>query len=341
MGLEGLKAVIAKYEADPEKAAGFSSGGYAIDYDKVWRGNDVIGYVNDQKKDMTNPDIPTFLPTSKTTPEEGSCFVAAQAAAPPEAASAPMTITSPEGAESEEKAAPGPGKETPAAAAPPEGGEAKDLGELGANLGAEAPAKETNPEDFTNRKKEPESDPLGLAGEARPARENLEVLAHSRLEETRRKYFNATASLHFDVEAKSYPGGERICLYLLPVTRSEGKYEVYDHLVTKNTSLPSPYAVQQAIFAATAEAIPHVTVSRNQLAHIARRVYSAMRGAKDLAGGKEIEESIEEEIAKFLEEDGRKTALASKMPTLSRVNLNEDESVETEIEHFLAEAEES
>jgi hypothetical protein len=304
MGLEGLKAVIKKYEADPEKAAGFSSGGYSIDYDKVWRGNTVIGYVNDaKKKDMTNPDIPTFLPTSKTTPEEGSCFVAAQAVAPPEAASAPMTIKSPEGAESEEKPAPAPGKEgPPSPSSAPPGGEAKDLGELGANLGAEGAPKE-KPDDFAARKKEPESDPLGLAKEARPARENLETLANSRLEETRRKYFSATAHLEFDVEAKSVTGGERITLYLLPVVRPEGKYELYDFTVTKNSSIPSQYAVQQAVFAATAEAIPHVTVNRSQLAHIARRVHSAMRGAKDLSGGFRGEESVTEAIERYLIEE--------------------------------------
>src|ERR1700747_3007486 len=107
MGLEGLKAVIAKYEADPKSANGFSSGGYSLDYDKIWRGNVVIGYVNSAKTDSTpNPDVPPFLPTSRTPGEEGDFFVSSQAVAPPEPASPPMSISSPEGARSEEKPAP-------------------------------------------------------------------------------------------------------------------------------------------------------------------------------------------------------------------------------------------
>lgn len=311
MGLEGLKAVLAQYEANPEKANGFSSGGYSLDYDKIWRGNTVIAYVNPQDNaNGANPDVPKFLPTSRTTPEEGNALVTSQAIAPPEPVSAPMTISSPEGAASEEK----PPEEIPSTSGgvPPEeipsdaeaypeeeGGEgaASNLGEL--DLGKEPPPP-SNPEHFANRRKE--TDPLGLAAETRPTRENLETLANSRLEETRRKYFSATAYLQFDVEAKGVTGGERICLYLLPVIRSEGKYELYDFTVTQNSSIPSQYAVQQAVFAATAEAIPHVTVNRSALVHVARRVHSAMKAAKDLAGGFNGEESVTESIDRYLAE---------------------------------------
>jgi hypothetical protein len=308
MGIEGLKAALAKYEQDPEKANGFSSGGYSIDYDKIWRGNVVIGYANEAGKQ--NPDIPTFLPTSKTTREEGDCFVSSEAVAPPEPASPPMSISSPEGAASEEKpSAPGAelggggeGGEAPSAA-PPEG-EATDLGSLGAEMSAEPSGKEeTNPEDFRSRKTEPEVDPLGLAKEKGPTRENLEVLASARLEETRRKYFNATASLQFDIEAKSVTGGESVCLYLLPVIRSEGKYELYDFTITKTSSLPSAYAVRQAVAASVAEAIPHVTVNRSQLEMIARRIYSAMKAAKDDQGGFNGNESVSEAIERYFIEE--------------------------------------
>jgi hypothetical protein len=304
MALEGLKAVVAQYEANPEKANGFSSGGYSIDYDKIWRGNVVVGYTNPDKKDASNPDIPSFLPTSRTSPEEGQCFVAAKAVAPPEPASPPMSISSPEGAASEEKSAPEPSAEAPAASPPPSG-EAKDLGELGPEISAEeeeAP-KEANPEHFQARKKEPGVDPLGLSRETAPARENLEVLASARLEETRRKYFNATASLQFDIEAKAVTGGESVCLYLLPIIRPEGKYELYDFTVTKTSAIPSAYAVRQAVAASVAEAMPHVTVNRSQLEMIARRVYSAMKGAKDDLGGFRREESITEAIDRYFMED--------------------------------------
>ena len=305
MGLEGLKAVIAKYEEDPEKANGFSSGGYSVDYDKIWRGNTVIGYADAKGKE--NPDIPTFLPTSKTTREEGDCFVSSEAVAPPEPASPPMSINSPEGAASEEPPAPGGGEPGGApgaeAGSPPPGGGATDLGSLGSEMSAGAPAKEGSPDDFASRKAEPEVDPLGLAKEATPARENLEVLASARLEETRRKYFRASAALEFDIEAKGVTGGESICLYLLPTIRSEGKYELYDFTVTKTSSIPSPFAVRQAVASSVAEAIPHVTVNRSQLEMIARRIHSAMKAAKDSCGGFNGEESVTEAIERYFNED--------------------------------------
>jgi hypothetical protein len=311
MGLEGLKAVIAQFEADPGKANGFSSGGYSLDYGKIWRGNTVIGYANDQAGDK-NPDVPKFLPTSKTTREEGDCFVAAQAVAPPEIASPPMSISSPEGAQSEEKpSAPG-GEAGGAAGEPPpstlpekggEGGEATDLGSLGAEMGGEASGKEANPESFASRKKEPAVDPLGLGREKAPARENLEMLASARLEETRRKYFRASAALEFDIEAKLVTGGESVCLYLLPTIRSEGKYELYDFTVTKTSSIPSAFAVRQAVASSVAEAIPHVTVNRSQLEMISRRVHSAMKAAKDDQGGFNKEESVTEAIERYFMED--------------------------------------
>jgi hypothetical protein len=62
--------------------------------------------------------------------------------------------------------------------------------------------------------------------------------------------------------------------------------------------------VQQAIFAATAGAIPHVTVNHSQLVHIARRVHSAMKAAKDLIGGFDGEESITEAIERYFIEEG-------------------------------------
>jgi hypothetical protein len=309
MGLEGLKAVIAKYEEDPEKANGFSSGGYSIDYDKIWRGNTVIGYANDSAggdnpdiPNPNNPDIPKFLPTSKTTREEGDCFAASAAVAPPEPASPAMSINSPEGAQSEEKPS-APGGQP--ASAPPAGGEgeATDLGSLGKEMSAGSPGKATSPDDFQSRKSEPEVDPLGLAKAKTPARENLEVLASARLEETRRKYFRASAALEFDIEAKGVTGGESIVLYLLPTLRSEGKYELYDFTVTKTSSIPSAYAVRQAVASSVAEAIPHVTVNRSQLEMIARRVYSAMKAAKDDHGGFNGNESVTEAIERYFMED--------------------------------------
>jgi hypothetical protein len=307
MGLEGLKAVIAKYEENPEKANGFSSGGYSVDYDKIWRGNTVIGYADEKGKD--NPEIPTFLPTSKTTREEGDAFAASAAVAPPEPASPPMSITSPEGAQSEKPSAPGgaaggaSGELPPATSPEGGGGEAKDLGSLGAEMGNEAPGKEENPDSFAARKKEPGVDPLGLGKESAPTRESLEALASARLEETRRKYFRATAALEFDIEAKSVTGGESVCLYLLPTIRSEGKYELYDFTVTKTSSIPSAFAVRQAVASSVAEAIPHVTVNRSQLEGIARRVHSAMKAAKDGCGGFNGEESITEAIDRYFRED--------------------------------------
>jgi hypothetical protein len=313
MGLEGLKAVLAKFETDPKKANGFSSGGYSLDYDKIWRGNVVVGYANDQSGE-NNPDIPKFLPTSKTTREEGDLFVASQATAPPEAMSPPMSITSPEGAQSETPpgagggAPPGGGESAPAPAAPGGGGEgeATDLGSLGAEMGQEAPAGGgggENPDNFQSRKSAPEADPLGLGKEKTPSRESLECLASARLEETRRKYFRATAALEFDIEAKTVIGGENVCLYLLPTIRSEGKYELYDFFVTKSCSIPSAYAVRQAVASSVAEAIPHVTVNRYQLETIARRVHSAMQAAKDSQGGFNGNESVTEAIERYFMED--------------------------------------
>jgi hypothetical protein len=314
MGLEGLKAVIAKYEENPEKANGFSSGGYSIDYDKIWRGNTVIGYADD-KAGIENPDIPKFLPTSKTSREEGDCFAASAAVAPPEPASPPMSITSPEGAQSEEQP-PAPGGEAggeageaggePSASPEGEAGQATDLGSLGAELSSEAPVKGGgggNPDDFASRKNEPGVDPLGFGKEKTPTRENLEVLASARLEETRRKYFKATAALEFDIEAKSVTGGESVCLYLLPTLRSEGKYELYDFTVTKTSSIPSAFAVRQAVASSVAEAIPHVMVNRSQLEMISRRVHSAMKAAKDDCGGFNGEESVTEAIDRYFMED--------------------------------------
>ena len=300
MGLEGLKAVIAKYEQDPEKANGFSSGGYSVDYDKIWRGNTVIGYADDTSGG--NPETPKFLPTSKTTREEGDCFVASQAVAPPEPASPAMSIHSPEGAQSEDQP-PAAGGEAPTPPEGGEGGQATDLGSLGAEMSNREPGQEGNPEDFSARKKEPEVDPLGLGKEKGPTRESLENLASARLEETRRKYFNASASLQFDIEAKGVTGGESICLYLLPTIRSEGKYELYDFTVTKTSTIPSAYAVRQAIASSVAEAIPHVTVNRSQLEGIARRLYSAMKAAKDNIGGFNANESVSEAIERYFMED--------------------------------------
>jgi len=89
----------------------------------------------------------------------------------------------------------------------------------------------------------------------------------------------------------------------LPTIRSEGKYELYDFTVTKTSTIPSAFAVRQAIASSVADAIPHVTVNRSQLEGIARRLHSAMKAAKDSVGGFNGEESVTEAIERYFMEE--------------------------------------
>jgi hypothetical protein len=123
------------------------------------------------------------------------------------------------------------------------------------------------------------------------------------LDETRRKYFKATAALEFDIEAKGTAGGESIVLYLLPVVRSAGKYELYDFTVTSTSSIPSLYAVETAISGEVTEAIPFVTVNKAAIKQVSRRVHASMKAAKDVIGGFSGEESTFDAIDRYLTEE--------------------------------------
>jgi hypothetical protein len=295
-----LHAVLDEYKSDPIKAEGFKSGAYSFSFGKIWRDRIVIGYTNESEE----PGAPAILPTSQTSHVEASVFAAdiVPAMPEPDEGMPEMGIDSPEGEQSEDPSTGGgatseeepPGEEPPGSGQEPfpqePEGEGGSFAELGKKLGADRGSDE---------------DPLGVTSKFKrpsPKKESIDLINEVRITETRRKLIRSTASVEFDIETKQVFDGELVTLYILPINRGDGKFELYDFRVTKSDSIPSAFAVSKAISSAIIEAIPYVTLNNSQLSQISRRVYSVMKAAKDIAGG-EMEESITSAIDRYIRED--------------------------------------
>lgn len=292
MAPNGLHDVLEKFVSDAAGSEGFRVDDYSISFGKIWRGNTVIGYLTPNQEDG-----PKILPTSQTSHVESDAFASMITSPPagPTGSMPPMTMDSPEGQQGE----PEPEDPNGPSKGPPEQGGPPPEPEPGGDQGFADLLK-----NFSDEKSE-KDDPANL-GKTKPSppRESIELLRSVRLQETRRKYVRASAALEFDIESKKVAGGEKVVLYLLPVARSEGKYELYDFTVTTTATIPTAHAVSLAVAAAVSEATPHVSVNRSQLVTVSRRVYSVMKAAKDVVGGYDLEESVSEEIARYFLAEG-------------------------------------
>jgi len=300
-----LQTVIDQYDQNPEGAEGFKSGSYSFSFGKIWRDTTVIGYTSDSEE----PGTPKVLPTSQTSHEEAQIFTRSTTPAEPEPSAMPeMGIDSPEGEQSEEGGMGGDGgdagmgEETPAGEIPPEGGTppADAGGDEGGNAFAELGAK------FGDMKGSDE-DPMGATSKFKrpaPKKESIDLLKECRINETKRKLIKSSAYIDFDVESKKVYEGELVTLYMLPVNRGDGKYELYDYTVNKDSSVPSSYTVNRAITSSIKEAIPYIIISDSELNQLCRRICSVMKAAKDVIGGQDDDhESTERAIERYLREE--------------------------------------
>lgn len=279
-----LQQVINKLLQDPSVLqTGVKQGAYSVTAGKIWRGTTVIGYAAQSPVEGTKVEL---LPTSQTTPAEHAIMKRPAPEAPAE--TPPMTVNSPEGqqAEAPEPQQPQsqPGQQTKVPLSK-NGNKQESVEEI-------LRVDETyNPKDLLKQ------DRIVVYPE------DYQALNEHRLIETRRKYIKASASIEFDIEAKRVTGGEWIRLYLLPVVRSEGKYELYSHCVTRECHIPSAHKVEQEVSKEIKEKLTHANLNPRQLMQLGRRIHSMMRAAKDVLGGSPVQsESIEREIETYLAE---------------------------------------
>jgi hypothetical protein len=297
-----LQTVIDQYDQNPEGAEGFKTGEYSFSFGKIWRGTSVIGYTNPSEE----PGSPKILPTSQTSHEEAQIFTSSTVPAAPEPSEMPeMGIESPEGEQSEDGGMGGDGgdggmgeeppPEPPEGGTPPpdEGGGGGDSAfkELGAKFG-DMKGSDEDPMGATSKFKRPA-----------PKKESLDLLKECRINETKRKSVKSSGYIDFDIVSKEIHEGELVTLYMLPVNRGDGKYELFEYRVTKDNSVPTSYTVNREITSAIKEAVPYVIISDSELNQLCKRVCSVMKAAKDVTGGREIEESTEQAIDRYLREE--------------------------------------
>lgn len=342
MATSGLQDVVQHFLDDPKGSDGFESGVYAVRFGKIWRGNKVIGYATNSSPpvppapkanadpnappdaapeaapvdvDMTAASSgPLILSTSQTTNEERRVFDTTKAAPPsPKPSMPPMSLDSPDGQAAQGQEAPsdipdagsaerfdvgGSSLPGPQSAPKDNDGEATDLAGVGNEL------------DPNHKEEEDDDDPVGLKkvkrSPRRAARESLELLDKARLDETRRKYIKLTACMEFDVDSKRQTNCEVVSLYVLPVNRSAGRFELYDFKVTEYCAIPSQYSIERAITQALAEDFAFVNVNKVELQKLAKHVHKIIDAAKTLYGGCDIEESVKEELDRYLFEIGSK-----------------------------------
>lgn len=300
--INDLKTVVDALRSNPETIkTGIKAGHYSVAYGKIWRGSVVIGYLPASAETVEGATPPEILYTSHTSPEEAAIF---RSPAPPTPAAAPgMTLTSPEGRQSEEPSTPQkqqPEQPPPAEPAPAPGAEAQPQPQ---EQTGEKPASEEEGAVFKRGRKE-SIDVAGL-GAPRGADfypEAYAVLNEARMTETRRKLLKANAVIEFDLECKKVTRGVWVHLWLLPSRRLDGKFELYTHTVTSTCNVPSIYSIKRDLVSAMHDQMPHIVVSDASVQAIARKINLAMSAAKDSLGGSQKEESIIEEIDGYLVE---------------------------------------